>query len=182
MKEASLIKLDRLYDEANKSLEKLIENSKPEFVCTFNVLEGLKIDYKDLNYQGIYFIELKVNDRDFSYEEWIVDFKSKWEDVRFLKKFTPNTKKKRIKMHSEVREWMPLYLGKSKNIGDRLNGHINQPLHKSTFALKLAARDNLGNPQYRVSTLKVPVSNYDLIAPQIEKSFRDRYNPLVGKQ
>lgn len=140
------------------------------------------IPWNDIAFSGIYLIEIKNNKRFDTYEEWIENFKSQWEDEKYLRKFTPNLKKMRIKAHSELEEWMPIYIGKSKNIGSRIHGHIYTELHKTTFALKLMARENLHDHIFRLKVCKVSVTNYDAIVPQIERQLRNRINPLIGKQ
>jgi len=60
--------------------------------------------------------------------------------------FVPNPKKQRIKVHldqGELKEWMPLYIGKSKHINRRLWEHVYLPLAKKTFALKLNERPTI---------------------------------------
>lgn len=133
------------------------------------------------SYAGIYRIDVcttGANDLD----TWIEEFRAEWEHVDFKKRFTPNFKKKRIAKHSVLVEWMPLYLGKSKNIGKRVTGHINLGLSKSTFALKLKARPGMVNRRLRLHALAVPVTNYDLIVGPLEKALRDHFHPLIGKQ
>ncbi|MCT4580101.1 MAG: hypothetical protein N4A35_01680 [Flavobacteriales bacterium] len=143
---------------------------------------GNVIPWNDIVFSGIYLIEIKNNKQFDTYEEWIENFKRQWEDERYLRKFTPNLKKMRIKAHSELKEWMPIYIGKSKNIGSRIHGHIYKELHKTTFALKLMARENLHDHIFRLKVCKVTVKNYDAIVPRIEWQLRNRINPLIGKQ
>jgi len=75
-----------------------------------------------------------------------------------------------------------LYIGKSRNIGSRIHGHIYKELHKTTFALKLQARKNLKNEIFRLKTIRIDVKNYDAIVPRIEWQLRNKINPLIGKQ
>jgi hypothetical protein len=77
---------------------------------------------------------------------------------------------------------MPLYLGKSKRVGVRVLEHINLALDKTTFALKLKARGYMSKHRMRLSVLPIEVRHYDLIVPTMESAFRDRFNPLIGKQ
>ncbi|MDT8318128.1 MAG: hypothetical protein RQ824_09090 [bacterium] len=77
---------------------------------------------------------------------------------------------------------MPLYLGKSKHVGARVLEHINLPLHKTTFALKLKARPTMSTRSFRLHSLQLPVKNYDLIVPALEAALRNRFHPLIGKQ
>ena len=143
---------------------------------------GNIIPWNDIVYSGIYLIEIKNNGKFFTYNDWVQNFKSEWEDNQYVAKFTPNLKKVRIRAHQVLSEWMPLYIGKSKNIGSRIHEHIYKDLEKTTFALKLMARVNLKNETFRLKTIKIEVVNYDAIIPRIESQLRNRINPIIGKQ
>lgn len=134
------------------------------------------------SYPGIYRIDVSSADSAVSLSAWIEEFRLEWEHSDFLKKFTPNFKLKRIAQHRHLNEWMPLYLGKSKNVGKRVLEHINLELDKTTFALKLKARPSMKNRIFRLHTLRLPVKNYNLIVPALESALRDEFHPLVGKQ
>ena len=96
--------------------------------------------------------------------------------------FYTKLKKKRIVEHSELTEWIPIYIGKSKRIEGRIHEHIFKELHKTTFALKLNARENMENEKFRLKTIKCEIENYNMIVPAIEAQLRNRINPLIGKQ
>lgn len=138
------------------------------------------------NYPGIYLIEMLVSSQQKDIEEWIKEFKDAWEAADYKDKHTPSTKKKRISQHQQLKEWMPIYLGKSKNISNRVMAHLDQPLEKTMFALKLKARNNLPSLEsFRLRALnleKLSKENYDLIVPRIEYCLREKLNPIVGKQ
>jgi hypothetical protein len=167
-------------------LEKLkaITNSiEPIEIVRFTLEEAAeKIPWQEIVYPGIYLLEIKNQGKHNTFEEWVADFKAEWENEKYKRKFTPNLKKVRIRAHSELGQWIPLYIGKSKNIGSRIHGHIYKELHKTTFALKLMARDNLKNEIFRLKAYRVGVDNYDTIVPKIEWQLRNRINPLIGKQ
>ncbi len=133
-------------------------------------------------YSGIYRIDVSTAGSSITVGEWIQTLRTEWEHDNFKKKFTPNFKEKRIAQHRDLLEWMPLYLGKSKSIGARVLEHINLPLHKTTFALKLKARQSMSTRSFRLHTLKLPVRNYDLIVPALEAALRNHFHPLIGKQ
>ncbi|ENW08420.1 hypothetical protein F934_00007 [Acinetobacter beijerinckii ANC 3835] len=97
-------------------------------------------------------------------------------------KNTPNFQKKRINHHVSLAEWMPLYLGKSKNVGKRVLEHINLAINKKTYALKLKARRDMSNYKLRLCAVPIEVQHYDIIVPVLESKLRDRFNPLIGKQ
>lgn len=133
-------------------------------------------------YSGLYRIDIATPGPEMDLEEWISDFRADWELDRYKKSFTPSLKKKRIKSHSMLKEWMPFYLGKSKNVASRVLEHINLAMEKPTFALKLKARPEMAQRRFRLCTLPLPVVNYDIIVPMMEASLRDQLGPLIGKQ
>lgn len=134
------------------------------------------------NYRGIYRIDVHSAGPHVDFETWMTAFKLEWEHSDFKKKFTPNTKKKRIRCHSSLEEWIPLYIGKSKKVAARVWEHINLDLEKTTFALKLKARPTMAARRFRLSTINLKVENYDVLAPVLEKALRNRFNPIIGKQ
>jgi len=81
-----------------------------------------------------------------------------------------------------LHDWIPLYIGKSKRIEGRVHEHIFKELHKTTFALKLNARDNLKDETFRLSTIKYNAIHYNIIMPIIESQQRNKINPLIGRQ
>lgn len=180
------MQIESIDNEINRQLELLKEEVKLidlQEVCEFKLDEAAeKIPWNDLVYKGIYLFEIKNDERFSDFNSWINDFKETWEGKDYKYKFTPNTRKVRIKAHNELKEWIPIYIGKSRNIGQRIREHIFKELHKSTFALKLMARSNLKGNTFRLKVLKVEVKNYDSIVPKIEWQLRDRINPILGKQ
>lgn len=93
-----------------------------------------------------------------------------------------NSKKGRIKQHSELKEWIPLYIGKSKNIGNRLREYRYLGRDNKTYALKLQSRDHLKDDRFRISTVRIDVINFDWIMPVAERYFRNERNPIIGRQ
>ena len=173
-------------EEITKQLELITIFTKElhfEEICQFELNEKLEsIPWQILAHSGLYLIEVKNNANFPIFEEWVNDFKVRWEDKDYLRKFTPNFKLKRIKAHTKLGEWIPLYIGKSKNIKSRLHGHIYKDLNKTTFAMKLLARENMKHEIFRISVIKLELKNYDSIIPVIENQLRNRINPLIGKQ
>ena len=178
--------IEQIDKDITTQLEKVKEIGKElqfEEVCKFQVKKEIEeIPWEDLKHQGLYLIEVKNDKKHSEFKDWLNDFRAKWEDEKYLKKFTPNFKKKRINSHSELKEWIPLYLGKSRNIRTRLKSHIFKELHKPTFAMKLLARENLKDQVFRLSKIRLDVKNYDTILPKVESQLRERINPLIGKQ
>lgn len=133
-------------------------------------------------YPGIYRIDIATTGSACDLESWFSTLKNEWDLDEFRKKFTPTLKKKRMREHDVLRDWMPFYLGKSKNIAKRVYEHINLELDKSTFALKLVSRGYMVGRKFRLCTLKLNVDHYDVIAPILERILRDKFNPITGKQ
>lgn len=133
-------------------------------------------------YPGLYRIDILVQERHSTLDDWATWFKNEWVKPEYERKHVPNPKKKRLAAHSALSEWMPLYLGKSKHVAGRVWEHLYLGLEQPTTALKLKARTNLLDQRFRLSTIKVEVENYDLIMPQLESALRDKYNPILGRQ
>jgi hypothetical protein len=152
-------------------------------ICEFTLDEaGEKIPWDDLVHKGIYLFEIKNNHKFTSFDLWIENFKNIWESDKYRRHFTPNTRKVRINAHKELNDWIPLYIGKSRNVGRRVHEHLYKELHKTTFALKLQARTNLKNHIFRLKAIRIDVQNYDSIVPKVEWQLRNRINPIIGKQ
>lgn len=133
-------------------------------------------------YPGVYRIDVRTSGNADNLEKWIAMFRAKWESSNFNISSTPKFQKKQIKAHQSLLEWMPLYLGKSKDVAKRVLEHINLPLEKTTFALKLKARQALADSEFRLHALEVKVDNYNVIVPLLETYLRNRFHPLIGKQ
>lgn len=148
------------------------------------VLSESNVDLLNLNYSGVYLFEIEVSEENVDFINWLTSFREKWESDVYYKKFTPSIKNKRIvhHMNKKMNRWIPLYIGKSRNISKRIYEHINLPIDKTTFALKLRSRKNLHGIKFKVSTIEINVINYDSIVSLIEINLRNRLNPIVGKQ
>lgn len=133
-------------------------------------------------YPGIYMIEIKVLGKYASFEDWATWFCSEWGKPEYMRMHVPNPKKKRLAAHSQLAEWVPLYIGKSKNIASRVLEHLNLGLEKRTTGMKIKRRTNMANQCFRLSTIKVEVENYGLIMPTLETMLRNKHNPILGRQ
>lgn len=178
-----LIKIDQLFSQQLVNLKNVIDTF--EFKSQFDFVLQQTDNYtqliKTLDYPGVYLIEIKA-DNSITFSNWIDYFRTIWEDPKYKDKFVPNLKTKRIKKHDNLSTWIPLYIGKSKNISKRIKEHIELQLIKPTTALKLKERTNIYGQIFRISTIKVVVSNYDLIMPQVESLMREKYHPILGRQ
>ena len=117
-------------------------------------------------------------------KELLDEFVSLWKDEAYHMKWTPGIKPGRLKAHQEIAlgGWVPLYIGKSRNVGQRVNDHVIMDLGKTIFAMKLKSRKNLYIYSFRVRFIKIEVTHYDMIVPYVERELRNRFNPIAGKQ
>lgn len=141
-------------------------------------VKNIKATHK---YAGLYLFEIETNEES-DHQKWFSEFISNWDTSRLYQKHVPTTKKSRIDAHKEIKKWMPLYIGKSKKIWDRLDNHIKFDIDKTTFAIKFRIRDEFKDVNFRFSTIRIDADNYDIVAPVFESFLRNKFNPLVGKQ
>ena len=141
-----------------------------------------EIPWHSFHYSGVYLFEIKNNTKFEDFSSWLNYFEPKWADPKYVASYTSNLKQKRTSQHKELRDWIPLYIGKSKSIEGRVHEHIFKELHKTTYALKLNARNNLFDETFRISTIKIDLLNYGALMPIIEASLRNKINPIIGKQ
>lgn len=167
----------------NSELISLANSIEIEQICEFNMENcGAAIPWNDIVFSGVYLIEIK-NDSKFSdFASWLSNFREEWEDPKYKTHFVSNLRKVRIAKHSELKEWIPIYIGKSKQIASRVHQHIYKELGKPTFALKLNSRENMKKYTFRLSAINVASENYDWVMPVFEKTLRDKINPIIGRQ
>lgn len=180
--------MERLFlDEINKEIsslknkiqlfaEQLEFKNSEEFILTDRNEKELLADFKSA---GIYFFEIKTNGEK-SLIEWKNDFIKRWDNIEH----SPNLIKKRAETHKELKDWMPLYIGKRKDLKARVNQHLTLKKDSTTVGMKLCARKNLWGKKFRVSIIQIDTSeeNYDIIMPIIEFAMRKKYKPIIGKQ
>ncbi len=178
-------KIDKEINKQLVLLKEKVELISLKEICSFQIEKADDlIPWNDIAYKGIYLLEIKNEGRFTNFDSWITDFQEIWENEEYKRKFTPNTRKIRIQAHrhKDLQEWIPLYIGKSRNVSKRVHEHIYKELHKTTFALKLKARTNLKSHIFRLKVLEIDVHNYDSIVPKVEWQLRNRINPIIGKQ
>lgn len=88
----------------------------------------------------------------------------------------------RLLVHQQLQQWMLIYMGKSRHVGKRINEHILPDISRTPFTMKFRARTNRHNETFRISAIKLKISNYDTIMPKIENALRKSLNPIIGKQ
>jgi len=175
--------IDTAISEELFKLKTLLPLLEFEVICEFTIAENItEICGKAHAYPGIYFFEIKNMNQSTDVSGWMQEFGAAWQHPDYHMQWVPGIKKGRIKKHLSIGEWVPLYIGKSRNVGNRINEHILKELTKTTFAMKLKARKNLYGTKFKVNGLKLDVKNYDVIAPYLENLLRNQWNPIVGKQ
>lgn len=171
-------------DEITKQLsllEQEIKSLRFETYYEFTVSESKNIFNKDkLNFQGIYLIEIEKSDKNLSFSQWVGKFKKEWENKKFFKR--PQIRQKSINNIQLNDNWIPMYLGKSEKVGNRLDKHLFLDNKKSTYALKLYDKAFLKHEKIRIKAIEINVENYDPIVSFIESKLREVINPIIGKQ
>lgn len=170
--------------ELNSELITYAENLEFQTVCDFTLETCTEcIPWKEIEGEGVYFIEIKNQHHFPDFKSWVENFRIEWEDPLYKRKFVSNLKKNRIKSQNDkFEEWIPLYIGKSKNISGRVWEHIHKRLDQNTFALKLKAREHARKETFRLSVIQIPTENYNMIMPVIESTLRKKLNPIIGRQ
>lgn len=166
-------------DNIELHAKKLKFNPLGEFKLDLNNVVG--IPWHTFHYPGIYLFEIKNNGLSDDFSSWVKNFKHQWMDDRYVKSFTPNLTKKRVKAHTELSEWIPIYIGKSHDVEGRVHQHVFKNLESTTFALKLNSRENLYNETFRISSLEIDLKNYNALMPMIEWTLREKFNPILGR-
>lgn len=174
--------INKKLTELNDELVNYAKSLNFKIVCEFDLENCESIPWNEIHSKGIYFIEIKNKTNFNDFQSWIKTFREEWEDEKYKYRFVPNIKNKRINKHNELKDWIPLYIGKSKKISTRIHQHIFKEIEKTTFALKLNAREHAKKETFRLSIIEIPTNNYDWIVPVLEKTLRDQINPIIGKQ
>ncbi|MUV04599.1 hypothetical protein GN157_12855 [Flavobacterium rakeshii] len=142
--------------------------------------------FSQVKKKGVYLFELNLDSDRLSgkkRETKIKNFAEDWSKKKHDSFFSSSVIKKRLSMYEKFdKQWLPLYIGKNKDIYKRILEHINLSTDKNTYAMKLKHRKNLHGLQFRVSVIEIDVINYDFIVPHIERILREKYHPLIGKQ
>lgn len=143
------------------------------------------------NVSGLYLFEIKKDINTF--KEWFDTFENKFHNLNekkdfFRYKFTPrvNKLKKDLEIY-ENQDWIPLYVGKSQNLKQRMHEHLFSKLGKSPFGLKLYSRfehDVFLDNFFRLKIIRldrIDKKNYAFIAPNLEIKLKRKIRPIVGK-
>jgi hypothetical protein len=181
-----------------EKIKQIALNSEFEEVCRFKVDDDdtAMFDAVADKMKGIYLLEIRRDDQQ-DYVDWINSFTKKFRGLDgaekcFLHQFTPNIIEKRKYLHKEENnEWIPFYMGKSKNIKERIKTHVFSELGRPPFALKLKGRRDkedkfvFHDEEFRLKVLylsDVEDKVYDAVVTHFEKELRKKFSPIVGKQ
>ena len=177
-----MVSIDEKISAIQVELREYSQTLKFTELCEFSMNNLESILWQELDCQGLYLIEIK-NDLKYNiFNEWANEFCEKWQDERYVKRWVSNPKKMRLAKHKELGDWIPLYIGKSRKIKDRIHEHIHLKLEQPTTGLKLKVRDNMQNETFRISFINIPTQNYDWVMSKLERILRDRINPIIGRQ
>lgn len=172
-------KINVFKTELNLFIEKLGLN---ENIIEFDFETNLEKINK-INSPGIYFIEILNNSKNKLFTDWYSEFEKKWNSEEIKNAKVPKPIKKQISVHQIcVDDWTLLYIGKSKNIGKRVNEHITHKLEAQTYSMKIKQRNLLNKDTFRVKFIKIETENYSEVMPIIENKLRNKFNPIIGKK
>lgn len=154
-------------------------------------MSGLREKIEENNTKkGIYLFEV-YKTPDLPFNKWLKEFRIKFmgEDNYFRNLWTSNnTTKRYLKYEKKYNDetWIPLYIGESKNMYNRIHQHIFAPLGKPPFALKLQERNvsrenTLRGEVFRIRYVALPIKNYSVFAKYLEKKLRNEILPLAGR-
>ncbi|SDY07198.1 hypothetical protein SAMN05444411_1195 [Lutibacter oricola] len=175
-------KIDSEISKQMKILKDEIKRFEFEDNYKFKLNEARQLfNENQLNFKGVYLLEIKKSEKFRNFNEWFFDFEKNWINDKFHN--TPRLRKKSIENLKINDDWIPIYIGKSKNVGKRITQHLFLENQKNTYALKLESKGFLDNDNLRVKTINLDyIDNYDQLVPVIENELRIRFNPIIGKQ
>lgn len=175
--------IDNAISKEIEELDKIVDELKFTKVHTFTLDRTTEFKLgKEFHHPGIYLFEIENTKNNTNVVQWMTNFTELWRDKKYHMRWTPGIKNHRVNSHTKLDGWIPLYIGKSRNIAKRIESHVFKELQKTTFAMKLKARENIYGITIRVSTINLDVVHYDMIVPYIENRLRNKLNPIAGKQ
>lgn len=140
-------------------------------------LNNYKEKLRDLKHKsGIYIFYIKQEK-----SNWTTGFKEKWG------KTTSDFENRTLLFKENEIEWIPLYMGKSKNTAKQ----VRYLVEKSDSALRLLERAKTNQKQkklslfedeFHVRIIDLDPKYYYWVANDIEKNIRMYINPIIGKQ
>lgn len=188
--------MESSFQNCLNTFKKDIDNFKSEiekypFVLSepihFKLDDDLNKKFEHINPKssGLYLFEINLGEMYtdiYSMNKKLVQFANDWELIKDSTRIIKKRLDEQLKKENSS-EWVYFYLGKNKDLKQRILQHINLRKESSTHALKLRQRANLKNVSFRVSILEIESEDYyDFIVPYIERTLRKKYNPIIGKQ
>lgn len=182
--------LEKDLESLNVKIEEFSKSLVFEVIGEFNLnnLELIKhkIDKLEANIEGVYFLEIKRNYEFDDLKKWGQVFEKKWKNdtINNAPIFSPSrmdnlSKDKKLNLN----EWIPFYLGKSKDIKNRIKQHLySLSPERTTSALKLNQRKSIQDETFKIKYVEIKTDYYDILMQKIEHFLREIYNPIVGKQ
>jgi len=121
-------------------------------------------------------------------EEWFEEIKRIWSGVERSPSFYRNRAIHHYYNDNSNKfknDWVPIYVGKSKNVNKRIYDHI-EGMYPDTYGMKLSYREALmGDIKFRVSYSALDEIDDDImfeLVKVIENKVRYEFSPIFGKQ
>lgn len=143
------------------------------------ILQGLQ------NLKGLYLFQIKLPSG-FQRVEFFKNFWDKTREAEGANNY-PRVNGQRIQQgfSNNVDEWIPLYLGKSKELPARIKQHITLEKTSATYALKLKSQEGLFTDwHFKFSTISFNAldERFYFLCEILEEELRKVVCPIVGAQ
>lgn len=191
--------INDIIDKLNCSIDKKVESYLHKLKSGTNWIEFSYSDIESIKLTkfnkmcGLYYLEVKFEDNfeQFTNKKSLIDkIAVDWKEGCSGK--CPKINKERmgtrdIKSYKN-RKWIPFYLGKSKELDNRLEEHLTgAEKGEGTYKLNLQHNNNelFKNAKYRVKIIEVKElkeDKYYWVLTRIESELREKLNPICGKQ
>jgi hypothetical protein len=101
--------IDRALSAQLDALQTALKRLAFAEICEFSLTDkSVKaIPWNDLEYPGIYFIEIRNCGEYASFKDWADAFVAAWTHKRYKGMSVANPKQGRIKQHAELSDWIP---------------------------------------------------------------------------
>ncbi|ACK98587.1 hypothetical protein ACWGKR_30755 [Bacillus thuringiensis] len=167
-----------------KCLLDKIENELGIYYFEINLKDFYKdiVEIKGLNRQCIKTRETLLGELNKIWTDKTVRNETKYPKI-IIKRFNKHYRLKPYVNKFESDEWIPLYVGISKNLNARLNEHLHCE-SVSTFSMKLSHLDKYDFP-IRISTSLLPgmdLFRRYMLVKEVEGIIRNECFPIIGKQ
>ena len=191
--------INDIIDKLNCSIDKKVESYLHKLKSGTNWIEFSYSDIESIKLTkfnkmcGLYYFEVKFKDNfeQFTNNKSLIDkIAVDWKNGCSGK--CPQINKERmhtrdIKSYKNS-NWIPFYLGKSKELDNRLEEHLTgAEKEEGTYKLNLQHNKNelFKNAKYRAKIIEVKElkeDKYYWVLTRIESELREKLNPICGKQ